>query len=262
MQANNIKKAAVGAIVIASIPLCFLLTELTTILTPDIEKTSEMPCELVQAILNGGTIIAQHGYTHAVNLTDEEKILGYRILVDYGLIPQCYTAPEETLGERNHPFLPTEMIVIALSTSEDYPGCVAFIDNAESWESFKFRPENISAINIENLSHTTIMIHIQDPITVEMLDSLNVSSYDLLRVDDVNTDVFDVSTQILRIKCLSEYCREHNIPLMLSVIPCTQRSHLPAWTSTFNLVMRIMVTIGFLLLIPSYTFYFSMKWLM
>jgi len=262
LQANSIKKVAVGAIVIASILLCFPLTELTTIFAPDIEKTSEIHCELVQAILDSGAILAQHGYTHTINLTDEEKILGYRILVDYGLIPQCYTAPEETLSKRNHPFLPTDMIVIVLSTSEDYPGCVAFIDNAESWESFKFRPENLSAINTENLSHTVILMHIQDPITVEMLESLNVSSYDLLRVEDVNTDVVDVSTQILRIKCLSEYCREHNIPLMLSVIPYVLRSPLPPWVSTFDLVMRIMVTIGFLLLIPPYAIYFSMRWLM
>jgi len=108
----------------------------------------------------------------------------------------------------------------------------------------------------------TIAIHIQDNITLSWLKEISTGKdFKYLRVDDVNTDIVDIKTQINRIYTLISFCSYKNCSLVLGVIPLVPR--LSESDKSYLFFNKIMIGLGIMLILPLYLFYFlsyNLRW--
>ena len=190
---------------------------------------SKIPGVLAQAIIESKAIVAQHGLTHRADHSEEELKQGLELLINKGLKPEYFINPYG--GSYPHPSLPTEYILK--------------IKNRLVWDH--------AMVGTDNFGQLVAVVHIQDPITEISLKNLGINDIQVLRLDDVNTDIISVQKQVKRINILREFCEKNNISLLLSIIPHVER--LPWWYKLFRSISFWLCLVGLLLIIPTYVFY-------
>lgn len=188
-----------------------------------------IPDDLLYELNEESIVIAQHGYKHTYNVTNEEKQDGFDLLVSQGLKPTKYIAPYE--WDNSHPFL----LVFNLSQRSE--------DSEIPWK--------YSEVGVDNQGRSVLVVHIQDDI--ENYQMKIFDSYDVIRVDDVNTDITPSGIQAQRVKILKEYAKGNNKTIVLGVIPYVQR--LPWFYGIASWFLKILFVVWMLLILPYYVFY-------
>ena len=101
----------------------------------------------------------------------------------------------------------------------------------------------------------TLAIHIQDTITPEWLDEISEGkNITYLRLDDINTDIVDIDTQISRIYTAVSFCGQRGCILVLGIIPHVPRLY--EADKAYLFFNKTMIILGIMLLLPIYLFYF------
>lgn len=190
--------------------------------------TIDIPDDLLCELRDENIVIVQHGYRHTYNVSDAEKKDGFDLLVLQDIKPTAYIAPYE--HDNSHPFLS----VLYMSEHED--------SNILG---------NYSAGGLDNLGRSTAVIHIQD--NVENYSMSVFDKYEVIRVDDVNTDIVSSEIQGLRVRLLKKYTAEKNKVLILGVIPYVPR--LPWFHGIVDGFLKCLLIAWMLLILPYYVFY-------
>lgn len=198
--------------------------------------TVAIPDDLLYELTSGeeNIVIAQHGFKHTYNVSDEEKVSGYELLKLQGVDAEYYIAPYE--HDNSHPFLPV------LYRKEFFE------------ERSAEMPWEYSEAGLDNLGRRVVIIHIQDTLYSEVFAT---SGYfdcsDVIRVDDVNTDIVPSDVQARRVRLLREYTTANNKTLILGVIPYVER--LPWFYPVASFFLKFLFIAWLLLILPYYVFY-------
>ena len=196
--------------------------------------TVAIPDDLLGELKSEGVTIAQHGFKHTYNVTEQEKQAGYNLLKSQGIEAECYIAPYE--HDNSHPFLPV-------------------LYRRELFEERSAKmPWNYSEAGLDNLGRKVAVIHIQDTLYIEAFERGGVFDWcEVIRVDDVNTDIVSSEEQAIRVKVLREYAVAENKTLVLGVIPYVER--LPWFYPVASLFLKLLFIAWLLLILPYYVFY-------
>lgn len=180
--------------------------------------------------------LAQHGYAHKVNETLLEVMQGYGILkYNCSLDIKYYIPPFDDLP--------------------DYPVPVKIFYIPKKTEGLYYQKERMDYGKNSVDKGLTMAIHIQDPITSDWLDMISEGRrIDYLRVDDINTDIVDVDTQINKIYTMITFCGRNNCTLVLGIIPVVPRLYQS--DKSYLFYNKAMIALGVLLILPIYLFYF------
>ena len=101
----------------------------------------------------------------------------------------------------------------------------------------------------------TLAVHIQDKIYMDWLEKiLEDREIKYLRVDDINTDIVDIDTQIDRMFTAVSFCGQRNCTVILGVIPYVPRMY--ESDKAYLFFNKTMIFLGMMLLLPIYLFYF------
>ena len=196
--------------------------------------TVAIPEDLLAELKIEGATIAQHGFKHTYNVTDEEKVEGFKLLALQGIEVKGYIAPYE--HDNSHPFLPV------LYQQEEFENMSAKM------------PWNHSAAGLDNLGRKVAIIHIQDILYLEAFERGGAFDWcEIIRVDDVNTDIVPSEEQAIRVRMLREYAITENKTLVLGVIPYVER--LPWFYGFASIFLKVLCVAWLLLILPYYVFY-------
>ena len=190
--------------------------------------TVDIPNDLLCELKNENIVIAQHGYKHTSNVSDAEKKDGFDLLVSQDIKPTVYIAPYEY--DNSHPFL--FVLYMSEHVDSDILG-------------------DYSGVGLDNLGRSTAVIHIQD--NIENYQMSIFDKYEVIRVDDVNTDIVSSEIQGLRVRILKEYTAGNNKTLVLGVIPYVPR--LPWFHGIIAGFLKCLLVAWMLLILPYYVFY-------
>jgi hypothetical protein len=217
----------------------YSMTELPSFQLYPMEYDYSIPPKLLEKLVSVDKLsfvkLGQHGYNHSYNETFEDVMKGYEILINDSLnieyfIPvfQQYDPPYET---------PAENFYIPERTEDIY----------YAKEGMDYGEASVGGM--------TLAIHIQDDINAEWLDEISDGlNITYLRVDDVNTDIVDIDTQINRLYTVVSFCGYEKCTLVLGIIP-----HVPRLFETDKAYLffnKSMIVMGIMLLLPIYLFYF------
>ena len=198
--------------------------------------TVAIPDDLLYELTTGeeNIVIAQHGFKHTYNVSDEEKVAGYDLLKSQGIEAECYIAPYE--HDNSHPFLPV------LYRKEFFE------------ERSAEMPWEYSEARLDNLGRRVAIIHIQDTLCLEAFATGGYFDWcEVIRVDDVNTDIVPSDVQARQVRLLLEYTTANNKTLMLGVIPYVER--LPWFYPMASFFLKFLFIAWLLLILPYYVFY-------
>ena len=179
--------------------------------------------------------LAQHGYNHSYNETAEDILRGYGILMTRSLDIEYYIPP-----------------FIEYPPSYEVPSTLFYIP--ERTGGIYYAKEGMD-YGESSIGGMTMAIHIQDNINMQWLNEISKDKQvDYLRVDDINTDIVDIGTQLNRIYTLVSFCGEKKCTLVLGIIPHVTRMY--DSDKAYLFYNKVMIILGLMLLLPIYLFYF------
>lgn len=211
-----------------------------------------------------GVALAQHGLHHDEFLSAEEMLEGARLLTQAGLSITYYVPPYESRHNLEAAPFP---VLAALRPEETVARCRSN-SCVEAGPSTLLRPSN-PAQNLppqfagvlaplfaseparggEPLSQ--VVIHVQDPLSEVFLEwATDGQVPDVLRMDDLNTDIVDIRTQIDRINVAEDFCARKGCTLVLAIIPLVERRSQGFFTG------NALLAFSTALILALYLFYF------
>jgi hypothetical protein len=221
--------------ILASSTVAYALVNCPEIRVFPMEYDTSMPVELIAELQNVEKLffvdLAQHGYNHSENESFEDIMEGYSILKNYSLDISYYIPP----FEKNPEYLvPSKLFMIY--DEGMYPN-----------EGMEY---GTSTLN----DSKAIAVHIQNDISIKWLNNITSGrDFEYLRVDDINTDIVDISTQISRIYTMVSFCDRNNCKLVLGIIPSVPR--MKQSDKSYLLFNKTMIAMGIMMMMPIYIFY-------
>jgi hypothetical protein len=218
----------------------YSMTELPSLAIYPMEYDYSIPIELVEKLRSVQTLpfvsLGQHGYEHKYNETFEQVLMGYKIMKNNSLDVDYYIPP-----------------YIQYPPPYEVPATLFYIP--ERTDGIYYAKEGMDYGESSVDGAMTLSIHIQDDITTDWLNEISKDKdFTYLRVDDVNTDIVDVDTQVSRIYTSVSFCSQRGCTLVLGIIP-----HVPRLFETDKAYLffnKTMIILGIMLLLPIYLFYF------
>jgi hypothetical protein len=247
---KGIKFLAIMALsVLISSVVAYALINFPQVNLFSIQYDEKIPKDIVSELINLQKLsfikIGQHGYNHSYNESLEDVMMGRKILNDQSLrveyfIPSYEIAPEYRV--------PSELFMIPY-------------ENGGAWYSNEKMIYGTSTVN----NSKAIAIQIQNNIDANSLEEITVGrDFQYMRVDDVNTDIVDSSTQIKRLYTLVQFCDRRNCTLVIGVIPHVLR--MQQSDKNYLFFNKVLTVLGVMMMMPLYIFYlislYFKRWLM
>lgn len=225
---------------IISASAAYSMTELPSLALFPMEYDYSIPTALVEKLRSVDKLsfvsLGQHGYNHSYNETFEDVMIGYEILKNESLDIDY--------------FIP---IFQQSDTTYEAPAKLFYIP--ERADGIYYAKEGMDYGESSIDGAMTLAIHIQDTITPEWLDEISEGkNITYLRLDDINTDIVDIDTQISRIYTAVSFCGQRGCILVLGIIPHVPRLY--EADKAYLFFNKTMIILGIMLLLPIYLFYF------
>lgn len=214
-------------------------------------------------------LLAQHGLHHDEFLSPEEMRQGAALLQRAGLAITYYVPPYES--DHNLDFAPFPVLKAKAGSIPEVlcregicverglttllrPSAFTVVNLAPQFRVFPLPLDPVGSLvhpEPRAVPLTQVVVHIQDPLSNDFLDWATAGQRpDLLRVDDINTDIVDVRAQIDRINIAEDYCVRTGCQLILAVIPLVERR-------TYSILSgNVLLAFSTAIILALYLFYF------